>query len=124
MQVGVDIVEVSRVRSILERWGERFLNHIYTANEQKEKKILNNPIPYLAGRWAAKEALMKAIGRSCSWKDFEITKGDKGQPVVTLLNKAYELVCGKNENISISVSISHAKEHAVAMAVLYKSLGT
>ena len=123
MQIGIDIVEVSRVRFVLDRWGERFLNHIYTANEQKEKVLLNYPIPYLAGRWAAKEALMKAIGVFCLWKDIEITKGDKGQPVVTLLNKAYELVRGKDKNISISISISHAKEHAVAMAALSESSG-
>lgn len=116
MQIGVDIVEVGRVQSVLDRWGERFLNRIYTFNEQQEKASLTKPISYLAGRWAAKEAIMKALGVSCSWTDLEITKGNNGQPIVTLLNKASKLT--HRENKKISISISHSKEYAVATVII------
>lgn len=118
VQVGIDIVELSRIHALLSRWGKVFLNKVYTLREQEEYNKLLHPVSYLAGRWAAKEAIIKAIGNPCSWTDLEITRGVGGRPNVILLNKAKTFCSGQNEDSIITISISHSKEYAVAVAVL------
>ena len=79
LSVGVDIVELDRVESVLKRWGQRFLDRIFTPNEQAFSR---RRIPQLAARFAAKEAVMKALGtgiRGVGWRDVEVTRR-RGQP--------------------------------------------
>lgn len=115
---GVDIIEISRVDGIFQRYGQRFLNHIYT---QEEIAYCRGRAPNLAGRFAAKEAVMKALGtgvRGVGWKDIEIARHESGAPSILLhgraKNRAKRLgVC------DISVSFSHSRDYAVAFVVVH-----
>ena len=113
---GVDIIEIDRVQHSLERFGERFLNRVYTAAEQA---YCRGRPPQLAGRFAAKEAVSKALGtgiRRIHWRNIEILPNRAGAPRVTLHGPARE----RYESLglaSMEVSISHSRENAVAVAI-------
>lgn len=122
MRVGVDIVEIARIQALLDRWGGAFLTRVYTEREQNEMAGVARPGSYLAGRWAAKEAVIKALGVPCAWTDLEITRGKGGEPELTVFNRARQLLLTRRG--SVTVSISHAREHAVAVALLAGGSGT
>jgi holo-[acyl-carrier protein] synthase len=114
--IGVDIIEIERVELVIKRWGERFLNRIYT---EKELRTCRDRLSSLASRFAAKEAVMKVLGTGgigIGWREIEILTGDDGRPSVKLhgqaLNKAEELNLRE-----VSVSLSDSKQHAVAVAI-------
>ncbi|MFI5266720.1 MAG: holo-ACP synthase [Chloroflexota bacterium] len=113
---GVDIVEIGRIRQSLERFGERFLNRVYTEAEQA---YCRGRAPQLAGRFAAKEAVSKALGtgiRRIHWCNIEILPNRAGAPRVTL----YGLAKQRFESLglaSMEVSISHSRDNAVAVAI-------
>ena len=114
--VGVDIIEIERIREALERWGERFLNRIYTAPEQK---LCRTRPGSLAGRFAGKEAVMKALGtgvRGVGWREIEILSERSGKPIVKLsgnaATKAASLGLG-----TLAISLSDSREYAIAMVV-------
>ncbi|MCM8770646.1 MAG: holo-ACP synthase [Candidatus Omnitrophica bacterium] len=111
---GVDIIEVRRVRQAVQRWGDDFLKRIFTDNELKNAN--NRPAIYehLAGRFAAKEAVFKALlDKEINWKDIEISNDKDGKPVCSILKKM------KNKP-NIQISISHVKNYAVATAIVTK----
>jgi len=114
--IGVDIVEIERVESAIKRWGDRFLNRIYT---ETELKLCQDRFLSLAARFAAKEAVMKVLGtggRGIAWREIEILTSDDGKPSVKLygqaLDKAEELDLSE-----LSVSLSDSKHHAIAVAI-------
>ena len=114
--IGVDIIEVERVESAIEQWGEHFLNRVYT---EAELKTCQGRVPSLATRFAAKEAVMKVLGtgtRGASWKEIEILPDGLGKPVVRLYGKAKN----KAEELNLrefSVSLSDTKQYAIAAAI-------
>ncbi|MBU4346589.1 MAG: holo-ACP synthase [Candidatus Omnitrophica bacterium] len=109
---GVDITEVRRLRQAVEKWGNVFLNRIFTAQELENAKTRGSLYQYLAGRFAAKEAVFKAMGDSeLSWKEVEILNDKDGRPYCAILN-------GRAKKIDVHVSISHVKSYAVANAVI------
>jgi holo-[acyl-carrier protein] synthase len=116
--VGIDIIEVKRVKKAIERWKEHFLNRIFTPEEISYCQKKNFPEFSFAGRFACKEAAMKALGTGLSsevgWKDFEIIRGNTGKPGLSI-SKRIEEKFGKAK---ILISLSHSKEYAVAVAVL------
>jgi holo-[acyl-carrier protein] synthase len=105
--LGVDLVEVARIRAAMRN--PRFLERILTIREMDEGMTAER----VAGRWAAKEAVAKAVGTFLKWHDVEISNLPSGKPVVTISPAAYNLN-GK----SLHVSISHVKGQAVAVAIL------
>jgi holo-[acyl-carrier protein] synthase len=116
LTTGVDIIEIPRIKQVLDRYGQRFLNRIFTPGEIEycRGRALN-----LAGRFAAKEATMKALGtgvRGVSWKDIEVVRADSGAPSVKLHGRA-EKRAERLQVTEISVSISHSREYAVAFVV-------
>ena len=119
--LGIDIVETARIRQVIERHGEQFLNRVYTPAEQAVGKIRASAQHFYAGRWAAKEAAAKAlgcgIGENCAFTDIEILNDDRGRPVMTFSGNAAELA---NELgvTDIKLSISHENSYAVATVVL------
>jgi holo-[acyl-carrier protein] synthase len=118
---GVDIIEISRVRQVLERYGRRFLERVYTPGEIA---YCRGRPPNLAARFAAKEATMKTLGtgvRGVSWKDIEVVRHESGAPSVKLHGRAERRAqrLGVRE---ISLSLSHSREYAVAFVVV--RLGT
>ena len=78
VSIGIDLIEIARIRATLERYGERFLRRVYTAGERQRVGLLQDPAPYLAGRFAAKEAVLKVLGTGLSggirWQDVEIRR--------------------------------------------------
>jgi holo-[acyl-carrier protein] synthase len=120
LATGVDIIEISRVRGVLERFGQRFLDRVYTPNEIA---FCRDRPPNLAARFAAKEATMKALGsgvRGIGWKDIEVIRHPSGAPSIKLHGRAKARAerLGVKE---ISVSLSHSRDYAVAFVVTQQS---
>lgn len=114
--VGVDIIEIERIEKVAARWGDRFLKRIYTG---AELSICRNRAPALAVRFAAKEAVMKALGtgiKGVGWREIEVLSNSDGKPLVYLYGrakkKAEELGLGE-----LAVSLSHSREYAIASVV-------
>jgi len=111
---GVDITEVKRLREAVEKWDDGFLNRVFTSKELENAKTRGSLYQHLAGRFAAKEAVFKALGdKELSWKDVQILNDKDGKPHCIILNK-------KNKNVEVHVSISHVKNYAVASAIITK----
>jgi holo-[acyl-carrier protein] synthase len=111
---GVDITEVRRIRQAVEKWGKDFLERVFTDKEIKNAKTKTSFYQHLAGRFAAKEAIFKAMGdNQLSWQDIQIHNDQQGKPVCLFLN-------GKGKDINVHISISHVKTYAVANAVVTK----
>jgi holo-[acyl-carrier protein] synthase len=114
LTVGVDIVEIERIREAVERWGDRFLNRIYT---EREIAFCRGRIPELAARFAGKEATMKALGtgiRGVGWRDIEILPRRGGKPLVHLHHRgaARAIAMGAGE---FAISLTHSDEFAIAV---------
>jgi holo-[acyl-carrier protein] synthase len=118
--IGTDIVECLRIGRIIERHGEIFLTRVYTEREIRYCRERKRATEHFAGRWAAKEAILKCLGtgwsKGISWTDMEIRNDAAGQPRV--------LVCGAVKDIAqklhiadILVSISHCRSYATAHAI-------
>ena len=116
LTTGVDIIEIGRVRQVLDRWGQRFLDRIFTEAEQA---YCAGRAPNLAARFAAKEATMKALGtgvRGVSWKDIEVVRHKSGAPSLHLTGRA--LARFEALGLShLSLSLSHSRDNAVALVV-------
>lgn len=116
LHTGVDMVEVRRLREAIERHGDRFLKRIYTPRELEQ---LSGNLASLAARFAAKEAVAKALGTGIgdlSWLEVEILRGERKEPVLQLHGAA--LVLAEKHGITRwSLSISHTQEHAIAFVV-------
>lgn len=116
---GTDIIEVARIQNAIEDMGDKFLNKIYTTSEIeycKKKGIMC--YQHFAARFAAKEAIFKAISQSLenkydvSWKDAQILNNEEGRPYVQFLNN-------KIKNIEqIDISMSHIKDYAIASCII------
>jgi holo-[acyl-carrier protein] synthase len=114
--IGIDIIEIERVKSAIKRGRERFLNRIYT---EAELKSCQDRFSSLASRFAAKEAVMKVLGTGgigIGWREIEILTGDDGRPSVKLYGQALNKAAGLNLK-EVSVSLSDSKQHAVAVAI-------
>ena len=120
--IGIDIVEIRRISTALQGT-QAMERRVFTPEEIKFCSKRKNQYQHFGGRFAAKEAAMKAIGSGWSqgirWKDVEITDGDLGQPILTLHGKAKEFFEDSGARHTW-VSITHSSEHAVAVVVLEK----
>ena len=118
ISTGIDLIQIHRLQSTLDRYGDRFLKRIYTP---QEIEISRRKAPELAVRFAAKEAASKALGTGIgmvSWVEMEITNDLLGKPELTLHDKALQRAQFLGLT-SWSVSLSHARETAVAVVVGY-----
>ncbi len=122
--IGTDIVETARIAGTLSEHGEAFEARIFTEAERAEAAERKANAQYYAGRWAAKEAVSKALGCGfgprCSWLDVEILNNSDGKPVAKLSSTAAATANAMAGKWSLHVSISHEKTHACAMAILEK----
>jgi holo-[acyl-carrier protein] synthase len=122
LSVGVDIVEIGRIRRALERWGERFSGRLYTPGEVA---YCRGRVPELAARFAAKEAISKALGTGMvgvSWNEMEVLADRRGKPLVRLHGKAL----ARAEELGLgewAISLSHTDDHAVAFVVATDGTG-
>lgn len=115
--LGNDIVEVSRIQANIVSYGSRFLDRIYTSTEQAYCQRYSDAAPHFAGRFAAKEAIVKALGigfgQQASWLDVEIINNDRGRPDVHLSDQ----LANQFDNPTILITISHCREYATATAI-------
>ncbi|MBI2854441.1 MAG: holo-ACP synthase [Chloroflexi bacterium] len=114
-RVGVDLVEIKRVEGAIACWGEKFLRRIYT---HAEIELCRGRTASLAGRFAAKEAVMKSLGvgfDQVGWCDIEVVSGHDGEPLVRLRGRARARAASLGIR-ELVVSLSHSEEHAIAYA--------
>ena len=118
---GIDIIEVARIASSYEKFGEKFVNRILLPEEIVYCRSHKNPSPFLAVRFAAKEAISKAFGTgicaALSWQDMEIRRKESGEPYVVLHGKGRELFAARGAK-QLLVSLSHTEHYAAATAIL------
>ncbi len=119
--LGLDIIEIARLRGVLDRHGERFADRVFTAGEQEiAAGRPRTKEEFFAGRWAAKEAVAKALGcgfgTDCGWQDIEIINDNRGKPEVSLHGRARQTADARGIK-RLLVSISHEMHYATAVAV-------
>lgn len=118
---GIDIAEVPRIAAAIKRYGTRFIRRVFTDEEILYCDSKNNRAERYAGRFAAKEAAMKAIGtgwkHGIAWRDFEVQRAPGGRPTVIFAGKAAEFAARLGVKRT-SLSISHTAEHAIAQVIL------
>ena len=125
--VGVDIIEVARVQRMIDKFGDKFLKRMFTANEVSySEERPKSKFQHYAARFAAKEALFKAFKGDWKsgivWKEIEVINEERGNPVLILHGVAEEMQ--KEIGITeLEVSLSHTKESACAIVVAEKSVG-
>lgn len=116
--LGNDITDCGRIKQMMRKFGDLFLDHLLTPKEKAESK---GRFSYCAGRWAAKEAVSKAlgcgIGGNCAFTDIEIIDNESGKPEVKLSGAA-ELTAKRLKVDRIHLSISHERHYAVATVIL------
>jgi len=114
--IGIDIIEITRIKKAITRWGESFVKRVYT---EPELSLCRGKVSSLAARFAAKEAVIKAIAKDSKGiflRDIEILAEPSGKPLVHLYGKAQGLA--KDLGLDrLTVSLSHSKEHAIALAI-------
>lgn len=118
--IGTDITECLRIANMIERHGELFISRVYTDQEISYCSTRKAATQHYAGRWAAKEAVLKALGtgwrRGISWRDVEVVSMPSGAPVISLHAGAREVA--ESQGIKrVHISISHARSHAIAYAI-------
>ncbi|HEY5298572.1 MAG TPA: holo-ACP synthase [Verrucomicrobiae bacterium] len=118
---GIDIIEVGRIAASYEKFGERLVNRILLPDEIAYCLAHKNPAPFLAVRFAAKEAISKAfgtgIGAALGWQDMEIRRKESGEPFVVLHGKGKILLETRGAK-KLHVSLSHTQTYAAATAIL------
>ena len=118
--IGTDIIECPRIGRMVENHGELFLRRIYTEREIRFCQARKHAIEHFAGRWAAKEAILKALGtgwtRGVGWTEIEIRSGDDGQPRVLVCGAAKEAAIRRKIG-DILVTIAHCRTYATAYAM-------
>ncbi len=119
--VGIDIIEVARIQASYEKFGERFLKRILHPNEIAYCLSHKAPGPFLAARFAAKEAISKAfgtgIGAELGWQDMEVVRRESGEPYVVLHGDGSKLLDQRGGRV-VLISLSHTQQHAAAVAIL------
>jgi len=117
---GIDLVDFPRIEELIERHGSRFLDRVFTAREQGDADSVRNRVEKLAGRFAAKEAVLKLIGTGwrgrIAWTDIEVINNASGRPVVEISGEVKRVAEGLGVE-QITLSITHTANFAIASAV-------
>jgi len=118
--IGTDITECLRIARMIERHGDLFINRVYTPDEIRYCRGRKQTTEHFTGRWAAKEAVLKALGtgwrRGITWRDVEVINEPGGKPIVNISGGAKQVV----EQLGITqllITISHCHTHATAFAI-------
>ena len=120
--IGIDIIEIDRVRESVEKFGDKFLNKIYTKSELEYCLNKSSKYQHLAARFAAKEAVYKALTtgwhEKATWQDIEISNEPNGMPIVKLNGKLKSFLSKDN---SLRISMSHSRDYVACVAIIYKN---
>ncbi len=116
MYIGVDLVEVDRIRDLFTRY-ESFLGRVFTPKEVEYSLSKKNMFEHLAARFAVKEAVVKALGTGMKWTDIELLNDPSGRPYLKLYGRAKEMADEKGIG-TWDVSITHTKDHAIGQVLL------
>jgi len=118
---GIDLIEVARIAASLEKFGDRLVNRILLPDELAYCRSHKNPAPFLAARFAAKEAVSKAfgtgIGAALGWQDIEVRRKETGASFVVLHGRGQELFAARGAR-QLLLSLTHTEHYAAATAVL------
>lgn len=119
--LGIDLIEIARLEEVVARHGDALKRRVYSADELRLADTRGvNLVPFLAGRWAAKEAVAKALGtgfgKACGWRDISIGQDPLGRPTVTLSGAGLATAQALGAS-RWHVSISHERGHACAVAI-------
>ncbi|MGI8431917.1 MAG: holo-ACP synthase [Chthoniobacterales bacterium] len=119
--IGVDLVDCNRIENSIERFGDRFLQRVFTAGEIAYAQSMKFPERHLAARFAAKEALSKAfgtgIGKAMGWRDLDVQKHESGEPFVVLTGGA-EKMAQERGVTKVWISLSHTDKSGLATIIL------
>ncbi len=117
---GIDLVDFPRIADMVERHGDRFVDRVFTAAEQAYARSNRNTVEKYAGRFAAKEAILKLLGTGwrgkIAWTDIEVTNNEAGRPEVALAGEV-KVIAERMRIRQISISITHTANFAIASAV-------
>jgi len=112
--LGIDLVRVPRIRHLVDKWDRAFLDRVFTGHELDYCLPKRRRYEHLAGRFAVKESVIKAIGKKIPWKSIEVSSEPNGRPYVTVNSDYRRDISGEN----ISISITHLENYALAIAIL------
>jgi holo-[acyl-carrier protein] synthase len=122
--LGCDLIDVQRIRDVLARHGDRFLDRVFTAEERAYCMSMAHPHKHLAARWAAKEAISKTfttgIGAELGWKSMSVYHGERSEPLVRLDEKGAALLAHVGAT-HVLISLSHTETAAMAVAALVRA---
>lgn len=120
--LGIDIIEIARIKKSIDRYGDNFLNKVFTENEINYCNSKFNKYQHFAARFATKEAVYKALTsgwkEGLRWKDIEVQNDTSGMPSIKPSGKLEMFL---SENAQLKVSISHSDNYVTAVAIIYKS---
>jgi len=119
--IGVDLVNISRMRAVIERWQERFLRRVFTEGEIAYCRARRDPVPHFAARFAAKEAGLKALGTGLrlgvSWRELEVRR-ERGQAPILVLSGRSRQISRSRGGERMLLALTHEGDYALAQAVL------
>src|SRR5438552_14639763 len=119
--IGVDLVNIPRMRDVIDRWQDRFLRRVFTEAEIAYCRARRDPAPHFAARFAAKEAGLKALGTGLrlgmSWRDLEVRRDRGGPPVLVLRGRSREIARARGAERML-LALSHDGDYAIAQAML------
>lgn len=121
--IGIDIIEIDRIKDSVDKYGDNFLNKIYTPIELEYCLNKANKYQHLAARFAAKEAVFKALStgwnKDVGWKDIEIYNEPNGMPLVKLKGDVESFL---SNGKSLKISMSHSRDYVTCVAIIYKEI--
>jgi holo-[acyl-carrier protein] synthase len=120
--LGIDIIEIDRIKKSIEKYGDRFLNKVFTPEEIKYCSSKFNKFQHFAARFAAKEAVYKALASGWQsglrWKDIEIQNDSAGMPSINASGKLKSFL---SDNTQLRISISHSENYVTSVAIIFKN---
>jgi len=120
--IGIDIIEIDRIKESIDDYGDQFLHKVYTENEIKYCLSKKNKYQHLAARFAAKEAIYKAISSNwnseLSWQDMEIINAPNGMPEVKFKGNLEKFL---SKDKDLKISMSHSRDYVACVAIVYKN---
>ena len=124
--IGIDVVEVDRIEAAIERQGEVFVDRLFTEREKNYCRKQKRPGMHYAARFAAKEAVSKAlgtgIGGKAGWLEMEVIRGESGAPTIMFHGNAADFIAAEGI-ATVQVSLTHARDYAAANAVAIRQVG-